>query len=420
MGPARTPGVSKARQGPPTQPSLLKRVDLDGLCLGMPERLKSLLIKQDAEYSLSGHGFLQPYLSTMLLGDVLRQGESKADSVFLAGAHEGLKECFPDGISNPRTRVTNADFDPVIVFHQSHCDPGYASAGLGGLNCVEYQVVEGAGELLAVNPGIDRAGNICGDGYVPAFRVLAYVLDGALDQAVDRIAAQIQHLTCLAEQKQRFNEVGHALHSLLDLKMQLCALLSAGLGKAHEFGIGVDSREMVTKIVGYGAGHPADGGQTIRLQKLAVGTLKLSAHSVKGQRELTDLRGAIQAKLIIKIASTERAGAGAQCFQRPRYRARYGNCQHQANEQGGQAERHDPPVDTAQVFTGAIVRFENYDLNPGLPGGGESGGSRDVGLSGHCHVTRSRSPIESGTTLSKIIQAGGGERGGGDLTIHEK
>src|SRR5580658_3561895 len=116
---------------------LLERVDLDRLCLGVAEGLQSLLIKQDAEYSFSGHGFLQPHLATMFLGDVLRQGESKTNSVLFAGAHEGLEECFPDGVSNPWARVTNANFDPVIVFHQSHYDPGDAGASLSGLTCVK-------------------------------------------------------------------------------------------------------------------------------------------------------------------------------------------------------------------------------------------------------------------------------------------
>ena len=123
--------------------------------------------------------------------------------------------------------------------------------------------------------------------------MLAYGLNGALDQRVDPLAAQMEHLTCLAEKKQRFNEVGHALHGFLDLKMQFCALVRAGLGKAHEFGVGVDGGEVMAKIVRYGAGHSADGGQTIRLEQLAVSALELTAHSVKGQCELADLRGAI-------------------------------------------------------------------------------------------------------------------------------
>src|SRR5580658_432883 len=152
---------------------------------------------------------------------------------------------------------------------------------------------------------------------------------------------------------------------------------------------------MVTKIMGYGTGHPANGGKTIRLQELAMCAPELIAHSVKGQRELADLCSAIHAKLVIKIASTEGAGAGDQGFERPGYGAGDGNRQHQPNEQGRQAKGYDPPVYAAKVFAGAIVGLENHDLNLCLPSGRESGGCRDVGLSGQLQFLWSRSPIES-------------------------
>lgn len=60
----------------------------------MAERLQCLLVEQDAKDGFSGDGFLQPYFTTVLLGDVLGQGKSQAYSVFLAGAYERLEECF--------------------------------------------------------------------------------------------------------------------------------------------------------------------------------------------------------------------------------------------------------------------------------------------------------------------------------------
>ena len=90
----------------------------------------------------------------------------------------------------------------------------------------------------------------------------------------------------------------------------------AGLGEAHEFGIGVDGGEMMAKIVRYGAGHSADGGQAIRLEQLPVSAFEFAAHSVKGQCEFANLCGAIDTQFIIKIALAQGAGAGDQRFQR--------------------------------------------------------------------------------------------------------
>ena len=86
--------------------------------LRVAERLQCLLVEQDAEDGFSGDGFLQPYFTTVLLGDVLGQGKSQAYSVFLAGAYERLEECFPDGVGYAWSRVTNTDFNLVIVFAQ--------------------------------------------------------------------------------------------------------------------------------------------------------------------------------------------------------------------------------------------------------------------------------------------------------------
>src|ERR1700733_9477899 len=107
---------------------------------------------------------------------------------------------------------------------------------------------------------------------------------------------------------------------------------------------------MVTKIMGYRAGHPADSGKTIRLQEFPVRASQLTTHSVKGQRELADLRRAIHAKLVIEITSTKGARAGDQGFQWPGYGAGDSNCQHQPNKQGRQAKGYNPPVYAAKVF----------------------------------------------------------------------
>src|ERR1700723_1276845 len=103
--------------------------------------------------------------------------------------------------------------------------------------------------------------------------------------------------------------------------MQFSALLSAGLGKAHELSIGVDSREMMAEIVRNGAGHPANRGQTIGLKQLPVRAFEFAAHSVKGQRELANLRGTICTQLVVKITLAKGAAAGHQRFQRAGYAA---------------------------------------------------------------------------------------------------
>ena len=71
-----------------------------------------------------------------------------------------------------------------------------------------------------MGPGISAR-----DLHLAAFRVQAHGLDGALDQCIDLLPAQMEHLTGLAEKKQRFDEVRHALHCFLHFKMQFCSFL---------------------------------------------------------------------------------------------------------------------------------------------------------------------------------------------------
>ena len=74
----------------------MERVDLDGLSLGVTKGFQRLFIEQYREYGFSGHGFLQPYLTTMLLRDVLCKRKPKPYPILLAGTYKGLEQ----GLSN--------------------------------------------------------------------------------------------------------------------------------------------------------------------------------------------------------------------------------------------------------------------------------------------------------------------------------
>ena len=269
--------------------------------------------------------------------------------------------------ATPRPGISNTDLNLVAVLRQAYDHVGRSAAGLGGLGGIEDQVVHGARQLLAVDPGIDRFWGLDRDLHLAAFGVQAHVLYRAFNQRVHRLATQVKYLTCLAEEKQGLNEVGHALHRVPDLEKQFRALLRTGLRQAHELSIGVDGGKMMTQIVGNRAGHSADGGQTIGFQQFAVTAFEFAAHPVKGKREFANLRRAVDAQLIVKIALAQGAGAGDQHFERTSHGAGDGHGQRQADQQGCQAQGHDPAIDAAQVFAGSVIGLEHQNLNFRLP-----------------------------------------------------
>ena len=75
----------------------------------------------------------------------------------------------------------------------------HAWSGFSRLARIEEQVVNSAGELLAIYPGVDGLGNLRRELNLAAFGVQAHRLRGALDQCIDLLPAQVEHLTGLAE-----------------------------------------------------------------------------------------------------------------------------------------------------------------------------------------------------------------------------
>src|SRR5580700_9956769 len=95
------------------------------------------------------------HFASVLLGDVLRQSQSKSDTILLACTHEWLKERLANCSRHAAAVIGDTDSHPSSVLRERNLNDWPEFAVPGRLTCIENKIVKRAPEFSAIDPCLD-------------------------------------------------------------------------------------------------------------------------------------------------------------------------------------------------------------------------------------------------------------------------
>src|SRR5215471_17647648 len=184
-------------------------------------------------------------IASVFLSDLLSERETQADAALAPLTDEGQEDRLADRLGNARAVVGDVDMDLALLFDEVEGDGCWTLSAARSLTGVEQDVVNGAPELLLIDPYGERREFADGDAHVASCRMRANHIHGTLQDHGNRLIFRVQRSAGLREQEQEIEQVGHALDGVLDLLQKFLAFGLRDIAVAHELGVRVHRREIV-------------------------------------------------------------------------------------------------------------------------------------------------------------------------------
>jgi hypothetical protein len=192
-------------------------------------------------------------------------GKPKSKSVVLSAGDKRIEEGIADGRRHPWPIIGNGDTNHWADRFNIHGDSGLVVEMLRRLAGIEQQIVD----CTLDAPGIDLRSS---DGaYIDIDRdavccsMAPHSGDCFLGGQAYIVMSEWIVSVATGESQQGVDEFSHRNHGLLHLLEQFSSFVRENLLATEEFEISVDCRERVAQIMGYEAGHPANGCHSLSL-----------------------------------------------------------------------------------------------------------------------------------------------------------
>src|SRR5215472_8261689 len=252
----------------------------------------------------------------MVLDNFLGDIQPQAGAVFFSITEEWLKDVLSHAGGYPRPVVADPDLKSINQVAQSYRNRATFSRDCGA--GVQQQVVKHALQLLGVESSFRTAFAVHPDFDCLVFAMQSYDLNGTLHNLLNVATLQTQRFASAGELEQRFDQFRHIEDRSTDFLKQFLTIVALATAVSKKLRVGINRGKMMPQVVRNRIGHPADRGQALGLEELALRTLNSGAHLIERTRQLANLIAGAQLQWIFVVSATQRAHAVYQLLQRSR------------------------------------------------------------------------------------------------------